>query len=180
MKNKITLSILGIFILLSLYNTYQISIINNDYVQENPVSIQGEIIKKGNKTFIKPAPVKADKKNPFTSLEKNDKTLTKIDFDILEKDFGNVNVTSSNKYSFEFKNTGDEPLIIKSANGSCGCTVPDWPKEAIMPGQKGKIDVVFNPKPSQAGSSQKKTVTVTANTNPVNTVLHIKAFVNKD
>jgi len=180
MKNKITLSILGIFILLSIYNTYQISIINDGYVQENPVSVGEEIIIKGNKTFIKPAPVKVDKKNPFASLEKNDETVTKINFEVLEKDFGKVNVTSSNKYSFEFKNNGDEPLIIKSANGSCGCTVPAWPKEPIMPGQKGKIDVVFNPKPSQAGSSQDKTVTVTANTNPVNTVLHIKAFVNKD
>ena len=166
--------------LLTIYNTYQISLINSSYIQENPVVEIGEIIKKGEKTFITPAPVKVDKNNPFSKVEEIDETITTIDFNVSEYDFGNVSVTSSNKYSFEFKNTGDEPLIIKSAKGSCGCTVPDWPKEAIMPGQYSKIDVVYNPKPTQAGSSQEKTVTVTANTNPVNTVLRIKAFVNKE
>ena len=179
MTNKISSTLLVVFILLTIYNTYQISLINNSYIHENPVSEKGEIIKKGDKTFIAPAPVKANKNNPFLSAKKIDETTTTIDFNVLEHDFGNVSVTSSNKYSFKFKNTGDEPLIIKSAKGSCGCTVPDWPKEAIMPGAISKIDVIYNPKPTQAGSSQEKTVTVTANTNPVNTVLRIKAFVNK-
>ena len=68
---------------------------------------------------------------------------TTIFFDTEVKDFGNVSVDSENKYSFEFINNGMEPLKISNARGSCGCTVPDWPKQPIMPGQKGKIDVVL-------------------------------------
>ena len=49
-----------------------------------------------------------------------------------------------------------------------------------MPGKKGKIDVVFTPNKSQAGKPQQKTVTITANTKPANTVLNIKAFVNPE
>lgn len=92
-------------------------------------------------------------------------------------DFGNVQPKSENKHQFEFVNTGTEPLLIENAKGSCGCTVPDWPKEAIMPGEKGTIDVVFTPKDRQASGVDQKTVTVTANTNPKNTILTVKAFV---
>ena len=84
-----------------------------------------------------------------------------------------------NKYSFSFTNSGNEPLKISNAKGSCGCTVPNWPKEPILPGESGKIDVVFRPSKGQAGSKQTKTVTVSANTTPENTILKITAFVNK-
>ena len=72
-----------------------------------------------------------------------------------------------------------EPLKISNARGSCGCTIARLAKTTIMPGQKGKIDVV-RPNKSQAGKPQTKTVTVTANTTPANTVLNIKAFVNPE
>lgn len=94
-------------------------------------------------------------------------------------EFGNVEVNSENKYSFAFTNSGTEPLKISNAKGSCGCTVPNWPKEPILPGQSGNIDVVFRPSKGQAGSKQTKTVTVSANTSPENTILKITAFVNK-
>ena len=84
------------------------------------------------------------------------------------------------RFPFEFINNGSDPLKISNAKGSCGCTVPQWPKEPIMPGKKGKIDVVFTPNKKQAGNPQQKTVTITANTQPVNTVLNIKAFVNPE
>lgn len=102
---------------------------------------------------------------------------TNIKFNSDLKDFGNVSPKSENKHKFEFVNTGTEPLIIENAKGSCGCTVPDWPKEPIMPGKKGSIDVVFTPKDRQASGTDQKTVTVTANTNPKNTILTVKAFV---
>ena len=86
---------------------------------------------------------------------------------------------SSSRCEFVFTNTGEEPLIISKAKGSCGCTVPNWPKEPILPGKSGKIDVVFRPSKGQAGSKQTKTVTVSANTSPENTILKITAFVNK-
>uniref|UniRef100_UPI004047F98C DUF1573 domain-containing protein n=1 Tax=Flavobacterium sp. TaxID=239 RepID=UPI004047F98C len=45
---------------------------------------------------------------------------------------------------FEFTNTGNEPLLIKNVKSSCGCTVPEWPKEPIAPGAKSQIKVQYN------------------------------------
>ena len=112
-----------------------------------------------------------------TSQKKLPKTQMKFKND--KHEFGNVEVNSENKYSFAFTNSGTEPLKISNAKGSCGCTVPNWPKEPILPGQSGNIDVVFRPSKGQAGSKQTKTVTVSANTSPENTILKITAFVNK-
>jgi hypothetical protein len=61
---------------------------------------------------------------------------------------------------FEFTNTGDAPLIITNAQGSCGCTVPSYPKEPIAPGATGKIKAQFN---AAAIGVFNKTVTITAN-----------------
>lgn len=60
---------------------------------------------------------------------------------------------------FEFTNTGDAPLLITDAKSSCGCTVPEWPKEAIMPGRKGQIKVQYNMNPGPIS----KTITVESN-----------------
>ena len=92
-------------------------------------------------------------------------------------DFGDVKYPSENLFTFKFKNTGTLPLIIESATASCGCTVPNKPEEAILPGQIGELDVIFSPKEGQQGSVVTKQVTVIANTNPASTVLEIKANV---
>lgn len=105
---------------------------------------------------------------------------TSIRFNEEVHDFGNVDVNTDNPHSFVFTNTGKEPLLITNAKGSCGCTVPSWPKDPIMPGAIGKIDVVFKPSKGQAGMPQEKTVTITANTEPVNTVVRVKAMVNPE
>lgn len=102
---------------------------------------------------------------------------TTVNFPIMDHDFGNVMQDSENHYTFAFTNTGKEPLVIENAQGSCGCTVPSYPKEPIPPGGKGNIDVVY--KPGKQENQQQKTVTVTANTEPKQTVLRIKAFVKK-
>ena len=72
---------------------------------------------------------------------------------------------------FHFKNDGDKPLFIISAQPGCGCTVADFPKEPIAPGAIANIKVVF----SSAGKVglQDKVVTVTANTIPAQTQLHV-------
>lgn len=59
-------------------------------------------------------------------------------------DFGKVKEGPSVEHFFEFKNAGKEPLIITNAQASCGCTTPEWPKEPILPGKKGKILVRYN------------------------------------
>ena len=98
--------------------------------------------------------------------------------DKYEYDFGHVKQNSENRHVFEFTNTGTEPLIIESATGSCGCTVPDYPKEPIAPGAKGQIKVEY--KPGSQKDAQQKQVTVVANTEPKQTILRIKAFVDPD
>jgi hypothetical protein len=92
-------------------------------------------------------------------------------------DFGESVKGKEVVHVFEFTNTGKENLIIADAKAGCGCTVPEWPKEAIKPGESGAITVKYN----GSGSGQvTKTVTVTANTNPATRVLTIKGYVKEE
>ncbi|MEZ4739667.1 MAG: DUF1573 domain-containing protein [Flavobacteriales bacterium] len=102
---------------------------------------------------------------------------TTVNFAEYEHDFGNIKQDSENKKIFTFTNTGKEPMIIETANGSCGCTVPNYPKAPIPPGGTGEIEVVY--KPGKQENAQTKTVTVIANTEPKETTLRIKANVEK-
>jgi hypothetical protein len=100
---------------------------------------------------------------------------TGIKFADMTHDFGSIQQDTKNTKIFKFTNTGSEPLIIEAAKGSCGCTVPKFPKEPILPGQSGDIEVVYSPGKQQG--AQNKTVTITANTDPINTVINITANV---
>lgn len=102
---------------------------------------------------------------------------TTVAFNATEHNFGSIKQDSENTQIFSFTNTGSEPLIIEKATGSCGCTVPKFPKEPIAPGGTGEIEVVY--KPGKQKGSQQKTVTVTANTEPAQTMLYIKAEVQE-
>jgi hypothetical protein len=86
-------------------------------------------------------------------------------------DFGEIKEGEKVSYDFKFKNIGDAPLIISSATATCGCTVPEYPKEPLAPGAEGVIRVIFNStgKPGM----QNKVVSITANTNPALTELNI-------
>ncbi len=108
--------------------------------------------------------------------------LTTLAFDDTTYDFGEVMEGEKVVYEYAFKNTGTEPLIISNAKGSCGCTVPQWPKEPIPPGESSSIKVQFDSKGKGkvGGNVQSKRVTITANTDPVNTYLTIKGTVNKE
>jgi len=102
---------------------------------------------------------------------------TSLNFDETEFDFGTVTSGEKVEHVYKFKNTGNEPLIISDAKGSCGCTVPEWPKEPIAPGASSEIVVRFDS--SNKSGNQSKRVTLTANTNPAQTFLTIKGQVNK-
>ena len=100
---------------------------------------------------------------------------TTIKFEETSYAWGSVNEGDKMTHMFKFKNAGSNDLIISDARGSCGCTVPEWPKEPIKPGKSGVIKVVFDSKGKPG--DQQKTVTLTANTEPANTVLTIKGAV---
>ena len=100
---------------------------------------------------------------------------TVMTFDNTIHDFGRISQNSENTKIFTFTNTGSEPLIIQNAQGSCGCTVPNYPREPVAPGETGEIEVVY--KPGNQRNAQTKTITITANTQPANTILTVKADV---
>ncbi len=100
---------------------------------------------------------------------------TEMTFASPSHDFGSIPQDSENRHVFTFTNTGSEPLVIENAKGSCGCTVPQYPKEPIAPGETGEIEVVY--KPGKQANKQSKTVTITANTEPRTTTLSISAEV---
>ncbi len=100
---------------------------------------------------------------------------TSIEFEETEFDFGTVQEGQKVSHTYKFKNTGKEPLVLSDAKGSCGCTVPKWPREPIAPGATGEIVVEFNTQ-GKAGNRNQK-VTLTANTNPPQTFLSLKGVV---
>ena len=107
---------------------------------------------------------------------------TTVEFETQTHDFGTVPEGEKVQYVYKFKNTGNEPLVISNAKGSCGCTVPSWPREPIPVGGDGEILVEFDTKGKGkvGGQKQTKRVTVTANTNPANSYLTITGTVTKE
>lgn len=130
---------------------------------------------------VPPPPNQAVNVNPMTppapTPPKEDRPATKISFAQASHDFGKIMQDSDNHYTFTFTNTGNEPLLITKAEGSCGCTVPEYPKHPIAPGETGELRVQYQP--GKQEGRQNKTVTVTANTEPAQTVLNIMADVQK-
>lgn len=86
-------------------------------------------------------------------------------------DFGQITEGDSVRYDFEFTNTGKTPLIISNATATCGCTQPEYPKEPLAPGAKGRIHVVFNSSGKQG--MQNKVITLTTNTYKGTEELHL-------
>jgi len=86
-------------------------------------------------------------------------------------DFGKIKRGDKVTYDFKFVNTGKSPLIITDAVATCGCTKPEVPKAPIKPGESGNVHVTFD----SAGKLglQDKQITVTANTNPAQTRVHL-------
>ena len=115
------------------------------------------------------------KVNNTSEAEVNEIPSTEISFEEPEYDFGTIPSGEVVEHTFKFKNTGDNDLIIKSAKPSCGCTVSNFPKKPIAPGEGGEIPITFNSK--NRSQHQSKTIRVLANTEPKETVLKIKGFV---
>lgn len=111
---------------------------------------------------------KADvKENPNTAV---------ITFDKVIHDYGTINKGDNGKCKFKFTNTGKEPLILSRPRSNCGCTVPTWPREPILPGKSGIITVVYDTK--RYGRIN-KSVTVFSNAKNNAIVLRIKGTVKQ-
>lgn len=104
--------------------------------------------------------------------------IPKITFEEEEHDFGTIKAGEVVSYAFTFTNTGDADLIIATTKASCGCTVAEFPKQPLKPGEKGNIEVSFDS--SGRSGKQSKTVTVKANTEPVLTKIKITAEIEKE
>jgi len=92
-------------------------------------------------------------------------------FESMNVDFGNIEQDSDPFRFAKFTNNGTEPLLIKSANGSCGCTVPTWPQTPILPGESGEIKVRYD---THRTGAINKTVTVNTNIEGKSFVLSVK------
>jgi hypothetical protein len=118
----------------------------------------------------------------FTSLMLSAQTATpapkdSIIFDQLTHDYGTIKVNSDGNCIFTFTNKGTEPLVLSNVQASCGCTVPDWTREPVAPGQTGTVKVTYNT--AIIGAFHKS---ITVNSNAVNNtvVLVIQGVISSD
>ena len=97
-------------------------------------------------------------------------------FEKTEIDYGTIAQGADPLRKFKFKNTGTEPLVIKTARGSCGCTVPNYKKEPVMPGETAEVEVRYD---TQRVGGFTKTVTIETNEGDQPRVLTIRGTVNE-
>ncbi|MBK8621812.1 MAG: DUF1573 domain-containing protein [Saprospiraceae bacterium] len=132
-----------------------------------------------------PVPVQAEKVN----VQKNavntaapkveevvERTNAKMTFETMMVEYGTIQQKSEPLRTVKFTNTGTDPLIIKSAQGSCGCTVPVWPKDPILPGQSSVIEVRYDT--NRVGKIN-KSITITTNEGPEKHILQVVGEVLK-
>jgi hypothetical protein len=98
-----------------------------------------------------------------------------MSFETKEHDYGTIPQDGNGTYYFRFTNTGKEPLVIKEARGSCGCTVPRWPQYPVPPGQSDTIKVTYDTHGHLGVFT--KTVTINSNAKESPDVLVIKGNV---
>lgn len=103
------------------------------------------------------------------------KDSTRVEFVETQFAFDTIKQGDKVEHTFLLKNVGDKNLFITNAFGSCGCTVPEYPKEPIAPGKTGEVKVTFN----SAGKEgmQQKTITLTMNTDKRSELLYLNGFV---
>ena len=112
----------------------------------------------------------------MTSMQlkaQSDTTLV-ISFEKMVHDYGTIEQGSDGGAEFVFTNTGKTPLVLSNVRASCGCTVPTWPKEPILPGAKSSIEVVYN---TNIAGNFHKSITVSSNARNSEVVLSIKGNV---
>jgi len=111
-----------------------------------------------------------------TAYAHRDEPSAIIKFMRTEHDYGEIEQNSDGMCEFKFKNMGDEPLILSNLRSSCGCTVPEWPKDPIKKAKEGIIKVKYNTRIVGAFS---KTIVVYSNGSEEPVYLKIKGVVTK-
>ncbi len=115
-------------------------------------------------------------RNPLSATGMEDTVnVARIAFEETRIDFDTVPEGQIVEHSFKFTNTGRIPLLISDARASCGCTVPEWPKNAIDPGKSGEITVRFNTEGRHHW--QDRPINVIANTFPKTTTILLQGYV---
>jgi hypothetical protein len=107
----------------------------------------------------------------FSIYSQENKTAVtdSIIFDKLEHDYGTIDKGSDGNCVFTFTNKGQKPLVLSNVRASCGCTVPQWPREPIAPGEKGEIKVKYNT--NIVGTFNKS---ITVNSNAANSIVRLR------
>ena len=116
--------------------------------------------------------------NPVSATSTEDTSKIPVfEFETENHEFGSIKEGDVVSFDFKFRNAGKAPLIITQASASCGCTVPEYSKDPIAPGEHGFIKVTVNSEGKHGMTS--KTVTLLANTTPNTKVLTISADITK-
>lgn len=152
---------------LILFSALAIFAVNGAFAQE---ASKKAVVKKAGAV----AKTEAPKKLEVTPAAADGPTII---FESETIDYGTIEHNADGKREFVFTNTGTKPLIITNAQGSCGCTVPTWPKEPIAPGAKGVIGVKYA---TDRVGPFTKNVTLTTNATEPTKLLTIKGTVLAD
>lgn len=177
MENKVNLMMggMGIMFLWLCFLSYNLF---NRGVDDSVLAITNTAVNNANTlNGQQPAIKPVNAQNKPQEPEVDPATAGAMDFEEIKFDFGTMEEGDKVEHVFKFTNTSANPLTISNARGSCGCTVPEWPKEPIAPGAESEIRVKFDSKGKKGANN--KNVTITANTIPANTVLTITADVIK-
>ena len=115
-------------------------------------------------------------RNPVSAdVPEDTVNVAKMAFEESSYHFGEVKEGEIVTHNFRFENVGKMPLVISDARSTCGCTVPEWPKDPISPGEKGTIEVRFNT--SGKKNNQRKPIFITANTYPAKNEIYLEGIV---
>jgi hypothetical protein len=125
--------------------------------------------------------VAQDQSDQMALVPKKNKTMKsedypKIEIENSDFDFGDITQGDKVSHVFKFKNTGKSDLTVLHAQASCGCTVPEWTKKPIKSGETGELNIVFNSEGKMG--AQKKTVTLTTNTEIGKEIINFKVNIN--
>lgn len=103
--------------------------------------------------------------------------VAKMEFAHIRFRYGEVEEGTVVTHTFKFTNSGKAPLLISNAKSTCGCTIPEWPKEPIPTGESGEIRVKFNTE--NKSGNQTKPIFISANTHPSETTLYLMGTVKE-